>query len=181
MGKIIHWCAVLMLAVFCTQAAAQSAKPAASTTSSLKIGYVNVARIESESAMAKQSIEMLKKEFAPREQQLLDMQKQGNALQAELEKNAATMPAGERQTKEKRIAAMLQQYQQMQRGLAEDLEVRKRESFAGFIGEVNAIIKDIAEAGNFDLIVQQAVYNSAQTDITEQVMKEIAKRTAAAK
>jgi outer membrane protein len=146
----------------------------------IKVGYVNVARIEGESALAKQNIELLKKEFAPREQQLADMQKQGNALTAELEKSGATLPAAERQAKEKRIAAMLQQYQQMQRALLEDLEVRKREAFAGFLAEVNTIIAGIAEAGKFDLIVQQAVYNSAQTDITELVMKELAKRSAGA-
>ncbi len=171
MYKVIYRGALIMLGLLCAQAGAQS----------FKIGYVNVARIESESAMAKQSIEILKKEFAAREQQLLEMQKQGNALQADLEKNGATMPAADRQAKEKRIAAMLQQYQQMQRSLAEDLEVRKRESFAGFLTEVNSIIKNIAEAGKFDLIVQQAVYNSSQVDITEQVMKEIAKRAAGAR
>jgi outer membrane protein len=90
------------------------------------------------------------------------------------------MSIGERQAKEKRIAAMLQQYQQMQRSMAEDFEVRKRESFGGFLAEVNEIIKNIAEAGKYDLILQQAVYNSTQTDITEEVMKEIAKRSAAA-
>jgi outer membrane protein len=167
MEKLIQCGAVLMFGLLSAQAGAQA----------LKIGYVNVARIESESAMAKQSIEMLKKEFAPREKQLQEMQKQGNDLQADLEKNAATMPVAERQAKEKRIVVMLQQYQQMQRSVAEDLEVRKRESFAGFLTELNVIIKSIAEAGKFDLIVQQAVYNSAQVDITEQVMKEIAKRT----
>lgn len=145
----------------------------------VKIGYVNVLRIESESAIAKQAAETLKKEFAPREQQLLEMQKQGNALQSDLEKNSATMPPAERQAKEKRFAAMAQQYQQMQRGLLEDVEARKRESFVGFQAEVTAIIKSIAEAGKFDLILQQAVYNNAQFDITDQVMKEIAKRSAA--
>ena len=145
----------------------------------VKIGYVNVVRIESESAIAKQAAETLKREFASREQQLLEMQKQGNALQSDLEKNSATMPPAERQVKEKRFAAMAQQYQQMQRGLLEDVEARKRESFVGFQAEVTAIIKSIAEAGKFDLILQQAVYNNAQFDITDQVMKEIAKRAAA--
>ena len=142
----------------------------------VKIGYVNVVRIESEAAIAKQAAETSKREFAPREQQLLEMQKQGNALQSDLEKNSATMPPAERQTKEQRFAAMAQQYQQMQRGLLEDVEARKRESFVGFQAEVTAIIKRIAEAGKFDLILQQAVYNNAQLDITDQVMKEIAKR-----
>ena|SRR5476649_2695053 len=177
MKLILHYCALILFAMLATQAGAQSA-PAG--TQPVKIGYVNVTRIESESALAKQNIEALKKEFAPREQQLAEMQKQGNDLTAELEKNAATMSAADRQVKEKRIQAMLQQYQQMQRSVLEDLEVRKRESFAGFLSEVNAIIKTIAEAGKYDLILQQAVFNSPQTDITDQVMKEIAKRSAGA-
>jgi len=170
MDTISRYCALVLFALIATAASAQPTK----------IGYVNVVRIENESALAKQSMDLLRKEFAPREQQLAEMQKQGNALQADLEKNAATMPVGERQAKEKRITAMLQQYQQMQRSMAEDFEVRKRESFGGFLSEVNGIIKNIAEAGKYDLIVQQAVYNSAALDITEEVMKELAKRAAAA-
>ena len=167
MKKFLHLCALVLLVLLSAQVGAQS----------LKIGYVNVARIESESAMAKQAAETLKREFAPREQQLQEMQKQGNDLQSDLEKNAAKMPAADRQAKEKRLAAMAQQYQQMQRALLEEVEARKRESFGIFIAEVNGIIKGIAEADKFDLIIQQAVYNSSQIDITEQVLKEIAKRS----
>ena len=170
MKKLLRFFAVVLFAMVAAQAEAQS----------LKVGYVNVARIEGESALAKQNIELLKKEFAPREQQLADMQKQGNALTAELEKSGASMPAAERQAKEKRVSAMLQQYQQMQRAVLEDLEARKREAFSGFLAEVNAIIATIAEAGKYDLIVQQAVYNSTQTDITDLVMKELAKRSVGA-
>ena len=65
----------------------------------------------------------------------------------------------------------------MQRSLFEEVEARKRETFGGFVTEINAAIKTVAEAGKYDLIVQQAVYNAPQFDITEQVMKEIAKRT----
>jgi outer membrane protein len=159
-------CALLVLAVVSMQTSAQS----------LKIGYVNVTRIESESAMAQQSIEKLKKEFAPREQQ-----KQGIELQTDLEKNGATMAASEREAKEKRLGVMAQQYQQAQRSLLEDVEVRKRESLADFLADVNVIIKGLAEAGKYDLIIQQSVYNSAQVDITEQVLAEIAKRSGGAR
>ena len=137
MQRLTQYCAFILLALLSTQAGAQAA------AAPVKIGYVNIVRIESESTIAKQSAEVLKKEFAPREAQLLEMQKQGNDLQADLEKNSATMPAADRAAKEKRFAAMAQQYQQMQRSL----------------------------------FVQQAVYNAPQFDITEQVMKEIAKRT----
>ena len=127
MDTLSRYCALVAFALIAATVWAQPTK----------IGYVNVLRIENESALAKQSLEVLKKEFGPREQQLAEMQKTGNALQADLEKNAATMPAAERIAKEKRITAMLQQYQQMQRSMAEDFEVRKRESFGGFLSEVN--------------------------------------------
>jgi len=42
------------------------------------------------------------------------------------------------------------------------------------------VIKGIAEAGKYDLIVQQAIYSSNAIDITPQVLKELAKRSAAA-
>ena len=170
MKKVLPFCATLLLVLL----------PAYADAQPLKIGYVNVTRIEGESALAKRDAETLKKEFAPREQQLQELQKQGNDLQKDLEQNGAKMPAAEKQTKEKRFAAMAQQYQQLQRSLVEEVEARKRESFAVFIGEVNAIIKGLAEAGKFDLILQQAVYSSSQLDITEQVLKEIAKRSASA-
>ena len=171
MNTFFRYGALVVFALLTTEVSAQSTK----------VGYVNVVRIENESALAKQSLDLLRKEFAPREQQLAEMQKQGNSLQAELEKSAATMPDSDRIAKEKRITAMLQQYQQLQRSMAEDFEIRKRESFGGFLAEVNTIIKNIAEAGKYDLIVQQAVYNSAATDLTDEVMKELAKRSAAGK
>jgi len=165
-------CAVVLFALLSFHASAQTP---------LKIGYVNVTRIESESVMAQQSIAKLKQEFAPREQQLQVMQKQGIEMQTDLEKNGVTMAPSERETKEKRLAVMAQQYQQAQRSLLEDVEARKRESLADFLADVQVIIKSVAEAGKFDLIVQQTVYNSAQIDITEQVLAEIGKRSGGAR
>ncbi|HEV7821390.1 MAG TPA: OmpH family outer membrane protein, partial [Burkholderiales bacterium] len=100
MKNYSRYCALALFALLSLPAVAQ-----VTPGGPIKIGYVNVARIENESTLAKQSIELLKKEFGPRERQMQDFQKQGNDLQADLEKNAATMPAAERQAKEKRITA----------------------------------------------------------------------------
>jgi len=81
---------------------------------SLKIGYVNGLRIENESAIAKQAVEQLKKEFAPRDAQLQELQKQGAELKNELEKEGLTMQPADKQAKEKRLVALGQQFQQMQ-------------------------------------------------------------------
>ena len=164
--KFLLRCSVIVFALMPLHAAAQS----------LKIGYVNGARVESESAMTKLAIEQMKKEFASRQQQLQELQNQGSTLQNELEKDGQKMQPADRQAKEKRLAALAQQFEQQQRSYVEDVETRQREFRAQVIGEINAIIKNIAEAGKFDLIIQQAIYSSAQIDITDQVLKEMAKR-----
>lgn len=163
-------CTVLMFALTAAHVFAQP----------LKIGYVNGLRVESESAMTKRAVEQLKKEFASREQQLQELQKQGAALQSELEKDGPKMQPADKQAKEKRLAALAQQFEQQQRSYVEDVEVRQREFRAQVLGEINAIIKIIAEAGKFDLIVQQAIYSSSQIDVTDQVLKEMAKRAGGA-
>jgi len=163
--KILSHSIALLLMTFAAHVGAQS----------LKIGYVNGLRIENESAMAIQAIEQIKKEFAPREQQLQELQKQGSALRSEFDKEALTMSPADKQAREKQLTALAQQFQQMQRSLVEDVELRKREARARFLAETSVIIKGIAEAGKFDLIVQQAIYSSAQIDITDQVLKEMAK------
>jgi len=48
------------------------------------------------------------------------------------------------------------------------------------IGEINTVITAIAEAEKFDLILQQAIYSSGQIDLTDRVIKEMAKRAGTA-
>ena len=168
--KILPSVIVVVLMMVATHVAAQS----------LKIGYVNGFRLEKESPLAAPEIEQMKKEFAPREQQLQDLQKQGLQLQGELEREAPTMNPADKQAKEKRLAALAQQFEKLQRSVGEDLQVRKNEARARFLAETNAIIKAIAEAGNYDLILEQAVYSNSQLDITDQVLKEMGKRAASA-
>jgi outer membrane protein len=163
--------AVLLL--FVMVAASAIAQP-------LKIGVVNGMRIESESELTKRAIEQLKKEFAPREQQLQELQKQGLELKAELDRDGDKLKPPERQVKEKRLGALSQQFEQLQRSYAEDMEFRQREVRMRIIGEINTVITVIAEAEKFDLILQQAIYSSGQIDLTERVIKEMAKRAGAA-
>jgi outer membrane protein len=141
-----------------------------------KIGYINAARIEKESVLTQQVAEELRKEFAPREQQLQSLQKQGMDLQAQLEKEGDKMPAAERQAKEKSLAAISQQFEKLRRSTAEDLDIVRREKIMRVLEQANAVIKAVAEAGKYDLIVQESVYSSKQLDITDQVLKEIARR-----
>ncbi len=141
-----------------------------------KIGYVNGQRVENESAMTQRFVEQMKQEFAPRERDLKALQEKGTALEQELETAGAKMSPAERQAKQKRLVELGQQFEQMRRAYAEDVDVRRREGRAQLFERVNAIIKVIAETEKFDLIVQQAVYGTPQIDITQRVLAELAKQ-----
>lgn len=157
-----------------------SAFGAAAQEQRIKIGYVNGARIQNESVPAQRIMESLKKEFGPREKVILDLQKEIAAAREKFDKERNSLPQSEQQTRGNAIAAMMQRSDQMAISLGEDLEQRKGEELSKIVNEANLVIKSIAEAGKFDLIVQQAIYGNPGIDITNQVLKELAKRAGAA-
>lgn len=144
-----------------------------------KVGYINTFRIENESAPALRAVEGLKKEFEPREKKLEELQKQIAAARGRLEKTGDEMPLAERQGRERSLMTMMRQSDQMRLGLTEDLELRKNQERARIAEEANIVIKAIAEAGKYDLILQEVAYSSPGIDITERVLKEMAKRAGA--
>ncbi|HUO43574.1 MAG TPA: OmpH family outer membrane protein [Burkholderiales bacterium] len=159
-------CLALMLVVAGGHAVAQG----------VKIGYINPFRIQNESATARLALENLKKEFAGREDDVANFQKRVADLKADLDANSSTMKPDERQAKEKAFTKMATQLQQMQQDLAEDIDQRKREEFGRLSAEANVVIRQIADSGKYDLIVQDAVFSGQRIDITDQVLAEMAKR-----
>ncbi len=143
----------------------------------LKIGYVDRTRVLNESAPGKQAMAALLKEFAPRETQIKDLQKQISVAQAQLEKKQTTMPASEREAKVQTIQTMMRQSDRMALSYKQDYEARRNEERAKLVAHANIVIKAVAEAGKFDLILQGATYNSRRIDITDQVIKEMAGRS----
>jgi outer membrane protein len=140
----------------------------------LKIGFIDAERINRESAPAEVASKRLEKEFAPRAQELQRREAQIKTLQAQLEKEAMTMGESDRRVKEQELSRMTLDFQRMQRSYSEDLNLRRNQELQTLFERANRVIKQIAEAEKFDLIVQEAVYRSPRLDITERVLKALA-------
>jgi outer membrane protein len=147
---------------------------AAANAAEIKIGYVDVERIRRESAPAEQASKQLEKEFAPRAQELQRREAQVKSLQGQLEKDVMTMSEGERRGKEQELSRMSVDLQRLQREYREDLNMRRNQELATLFERADRVIKQIADAENFDLIVQEAVFRSPRIDITERVLKVLA-------
>jgi len=144
---------------------------AAAGAADFKIGFVDVERIRRESAPAERASKQLEKEFAPRAQELQRREAQVKSLQGQLEKDVMTMSEGERRSKEQELSRMSVDLQRLQREYREDLNMRRNQELASLFERADRVIKQIADAENFDLIVQEAVFRSPRIDITERVLK----------
>ena len=140
----------------------------------IKIGFVDVERIRRESAPAERASKQLEKEFAPRAQELQRREAQVKSLQGQLEKDVMTMSEGERRSKEQELSRLSLDLQRLQREYREDLNMRRNQELGTLFERADRVIKQIADAENFDLILQEAVFRSPRIDITERVIKALA-------
>jgi outer membrane protein len=165
---------VLLVAATALAAAAQLAAAQAVATTT-KIGFVNTERLFREAAPAKRAQQKLEKEFATRDAEVQKLSKQVRDLQANLDKDGATMPEAERRNKERDLANLSRDLQRAQREFREDLNLRRNEELAQLQERANKVIQQIAEGEKFDLILQDpVVYASQRIDITDKVIKALA-------
>ena len=149
-------------------ASAFVAVPAGADT---KIGFVNTERLLREAPLSVAAQKKLEREFAGREQELQKRAKQARDLQAQLDKDGVTMSDSERKTKERDLANLNRELQRQGREFREDLNLRRNEELGQIQERARRAIQEIARAEKYDLIVEQAVYVDAKSDITDRVMK----------
>lgn len=136
-----------------------------------RIGYVNTDRIFREANTAKAAQTKLEQEFSKREKELLDI---GNTLKSasdKLEREAPTLSEAQRISRQKTLVDQDRDFQRKRREFQEDLNARKNEELQQVLERANKIVKIVAEAEKYDVVLQEAVYINPRLDITDKVIK----------
>jgi outer membrane protein len=136
-----------------------------------RIGFVSTDRIFKEAATAKAAQTKLEQEFSKREKDLVD---QGASLKSgaeRLEREAPTLSESQRANRQKQLVDQDRDFQRKRREFQEDLNARKNEELQQVLERANKVVKQVAEAEKYDLILQEAVYVNPKHDITEKVIK----------
>ena len=136
-----------------------------------RIGFVNTDRIFKEANTAKAAQAKLEQEFSKREK---DLQELGTTLKSSadrLEREAPTLSVSQRATRQKHLIEMDREVQRKRREFQEDLNARKNEELQQVLERANRVVKSVAEAEKYDLVLQEAVYVNPKHDITEKVIK----------
>lgn len=137
----------------------------------VKIGYVNTERILRDASPAKAAQQKLEKEFGVRDKELQALARKLKETGELLDRDSAVMKPADLRAKQRDFADMEKDYQRRQREFREDLSQRRNEELAQVLEKANQAIKAIAEAENYDIIVQEAVVTSKRIDITDQIIK----------
>ena len=139
----------------------------------LKIGIVNLDRIFREANSAKSAQAKLEQEFGKREKDLNDVGTQLKTLSDKYEREAPTLSENQRVTRQKQLVDQDRDFQRKRREFQEDLNARKNEELQQVIERANRVVKALAEAEKYDLIVQEAVYVNPKHDITDKVLRSL--------
>ncbi|BEV15333.1 OmpH family outer membrane protein [Herbaspirillum sp. DW155] len=142
---------------------------------SSKIAFVSTERIFREAAPAKAAQAKLEAEFAKRDRDLQDMAARLKAQSDKLDKDAAVLSDSDRAKRQRDLSDLDKEFQRKQREFREDLNQRRNEELAVVLERTNKVIRQIAEAEKYDIVFQEAVYASKRIDITDKVLKELAK------
>ncbi len=158
-----HLSVALLLGTFAIAVPAQAQE--------FKAGFVNTDRIFREATTAKAAQAKLEQEFSRREKELVDM---GNTLKTasdKFEREAPTMAESQRTARQRQLVDQDRDFQRKRREFQEDLSARKNEELSQVLERANKVVKQVAEAEKYDVILQEAVYINPKHDITDKVIK----------
>jgi len=136
-----------------------------------RVGFVNTDRIFKEAASAKAAQSKLEQEFSKREKEIVDLGATIKTLADKLERDAPTLSEAQRNTRQKQLVEQDRDFQRKRREFQEDLNSRKNEELQLVLERANKVVKLVAEAEKYDLVLQDAVYINPKHDITDKVLK----------
>ena len=136
-----------------------------------KAGFVNTDRVFREANAAKAAQTRLEQEFSRREKELIALRDNLKRGSDAFERDAPTMSESQRVTKQRELVEQDREFQRKSREFQEDLGNRKNEELAKVLDQANKIVQQVAEAEQYDVILQEAVYVNPKHDITDKVIK----------
>jgi outer membrane protein len=136
----------------------------------LKVGVVSVNRLLEQAPQFRSAMEALQEEFAPRQRELLAMQRSLQDKQETYERDGAIMAETERLSLEREIRDGQRDFQREQGDMNEDANIRQNEELSKLQRSLLQEVQAFARTAGYDLVVADALYFSTAIDITDDVL-----------
>ena len=140
----------------------------------VKIGFVDTVKLLEAAPQAKSAQSKIETEFAPREKELVALQREIKTKEDKLERDGDVMSESERSKIERDILAKRRDLKRSQDEFRDDLNIRRNEVLAKLQKDMFEAVVGLAKEQKFDLILTQGVvYSSDKVDITDSVLKKL--------
>lgn len=148
--------------------------PVAANAEDTKIGFVNGTRLVEESPQAQAAADRIKKEFEPRQQEILKAQQQLHEREERFLKDSAFMSVEEKQKKQREIVSAQRELKLKDTELREDFTIRRNQEMGKVWEVLREAIQAYAQDQNFDLILFEGVsYASPKVEVTDAILKRL--------
>lgn len=152
-------------------AAALMTGPALAET---RVGVVNTVQLMEEAPQAKAAQSKIETEFAPREKELVSLQKSIRKLEDKLARDGAVMSEKESTKLERDILSKRRELKRSQDEFRDDLNIRKNEVLSKLQRQMYEATVALAKEKKYDVILGQGVvYSSKSVDVTGLVLDKL--------
>lgn len=139
-----------------------------------KVGVVNTVQLMEEAPQAKAAQSNIETEFAPREKELVSLQKSIRKLEDKLTRDGAVMSEKENSKLERDILAKRRDLKRSQDEFRDDLNIRKNEVLSKLQRQMYEATVALAKEQKYDIILGQGVvYSSDNVDVTDMVLEKL--------
>jgi len=157
---IALWCGAVLIA---GTAQAQS--------DGMRIGVVNVARLLEQAPQAQAAMSALQDEFAPRQRDIVAIQRSLQEKQQTYDRDGQVMGEAERLNLERDIRDEQRDLEREQNDYLEDLNIRRNEELGNLQRSLLQQVQIYARDTGYDLVVADVLYYSTAIDITDDVLR----------
>lgn len=137
----------------------------------LKIGYVNIEALLQQSPQYQEAARFVETEVARVQAELAAMEQQLGEEQQRFERDASVMSDEERAALERQIRDMTRDLQRAAEEGREELNILTNEQMAEIDRTLRQRIEAYARSEEYDLIIANAYYASADVDITDSILE----------
>jgi len=140
------------------------------------VGVVNFLRMMEEAPQAKAAQSKIETEFAPREQELVALQKKIRKMEDKMAKDGAVMSETQSSKLERQILSKGRDLKRTREEFRDDLNIRKNEVTSRLQRQMLEATRTLAKQKGFDIILGQGVvYANKSADITDMVLEKLSK------
>lgn len=149
---------------------------AVASAENLKVGYIDTAKVLKEAPQADVARKKLEDEFNPRDQEIVELQKQLKKLNEKQERDAKLMSRSDSVKLERKVVSLKRDIKRAKEEFNEDFNLRRNEELAKLHKLISKTTIQLAQEQKYDVILSDNVlYISNRVDITGAVLKRMRK------